>query len=141
MSAATAGDRCEEVMRHILDRGRAAVVVATDGADGCRVLARADGVVHAFPAVVPERPVVDSNGAGDAFSTAFMRSWLAGAEPAECVLAGSVSGAYACGSAGTHEEMIDAATLDAACARLRRVRSGTPEERPMPVVPSSEPLK
>ncbi|MEV6866026.1 carbohydrate kinase family protein [Streptosporangium subroseum] len=137
MSAATVGDRCEEVMRHILDGGRATVVVATDGADGCRMLTRADGVVRAFPAVTPERPVVDSNGAGDAFSTAFTRAWLAGAEPAECVLAGSVSGAYACGSAGTHEEMIDAATLDAACARLRHARSGAPQERLPGVIASS----
>jgi acarbose 7IV-phosphotransferase len=84
---------------------------------------------------MPEWPVVDSNGAGDAFSTAFTRSWLAGAEPEECVPAGSVSGAYACGSPGTHEEMIDAATLDAACARLRSTRPEAPRERPVPVTP------
>ncbi|GLW09244.1 ribokinase [Microtetraspora sp. NBRC 13810] len=119
MSAAAAGDGVEDVMRLIVEQGRAAVVVATEGAAGCRVLARADGVVRAFPAVAPERPVVDSNGAGDAFSTAFTRSWLAGADLGECVLAGAASGAYACTRAGTHEDLIDAHTLDTIRTRLR----------------------
>jgi len=62
--------------------------------------------------------VIDSNGAGDAFSTAFMSRWFTGRPVDECVLAGSVSGAFACGAAGTHEELIAEDQLEAAISRL-----------------------
>jgi acarbose 7IV-phosphotransferase len=119
LSAATVGERIAVVMRKILDRGRAVLVVATDGAAGCHVMERGDSKPRHFPAVVPERPVVDSNGAGDAFLTAFLHTRFSGAALEACVLAGSVSGAYACGSPGTHEELISAAALAAAVGRAR----------------------
>jgi acarbose 7IV-phosphotransferase len=119
LSAATVGAGIGEVMRQIAGRGRASLVVATDGAAGCHVLRRGEEAVRRFPAVVPERPVVDSNGAGDAFLTGFLHARFGGADLAGCVLAGSVSGAYACGSAGTHEEVISAQALAAAVARAR----------------------
>ena len=118
LSAEAAADRIDELMRGILAQGRASVVVATEGAAGCRVLTRDDPVVRRFPIAVPERPVVDSNGAGDAFSTAFMSRWLTGRPVPECVLAGAVSGAFACGAAGTHQELITARQLAAAVARV-----------------------
>jgi acarbose 7IV-phosphotransferase len=119
LSAAKIQSRCDELMWDILAHGRAGLVVVTDGAAGCRVLSRADRKVQIYPAVAPERPVIDSNGAGDAFSSAFLFSWLAGRDVEECVLAGSVSGAFACGSAGTHEEFLGSAGLMAACARAK----------------------
>ncbi len=127
LSAAALGPKVDELMHQIVGNGRAQVVVATEGADGSRVLTRADHTVRLFPAVVPERPVVDTNGAGDAFSTAFMSRWLAGQAIEECMLAGAVSGAFACGAAGTHEEIITADQLDAAIKRAEagdRWRSG-----------------
>jgi sugar/nucleoside kinase (ribokinase family) len=120
MSAAAAPDRIEEVMRDILEHGRAELVVATEGAGGSRVLLRSDpGTVRRFPIAVPERAVVDSNGAGDAFSTAFMSRRLAGRPLEECMHAGAVSGAFACGAHGTHEEQITAAGLAAGLARAQ----------------------
>lgn len=119
LSAAAVGKRIPEVMRGILDRGRAELVVATDGAAGCLALERGAGGPVQFPAVVPERPVVDSNGAGDAFLTAFLHTRFAGGDLAACVLAGSVSGAYACGAPGTHEQLIAADALAAAVSRAR----------------------
>ncbi|WP_405591799.1 carbohydrate kinase family protein [Streptomyces sp. NBC_01190] len=119
LSAAAVGERIPAVMRQILAHGRAELVVATDGAAGCRVLARGEQEPRRFPAVVPERPVVDSNGAGDAFLTAFLHARFSGADPAACVRAGSVSGAFACGSPGTHEEVIGAEALAAAVRRAR----------------------
>jgi sugar/nucleoside kinase (ribokinase family) len=83
------------------------------------VLERGWGEPLVFPAVLPERPVVDSNGAGDAFLTAFLHTRFAGGDLAACVLAGSVSGAFACGAHGTHEEVIQARALAAAVARAR----------------------
>ncbi|WUH94933.1 carbohydrate kinase family protein [Streptomyces sp. NBC_00433] len=126
LSAATVGERIPAVMRQILEHGRAALVVATDGAAGCHVMERGDNGPRHFPAVAPERPVVDSNGAGDAFLTAFLHSRFSGATLEACVLAGSVSGAYACGSPGTHEELISAAALAAAVDRAGRTAPGLP---------------
>ena len=123
LSAATVGERIAEVMRQIVAHGRASLVVATDGAAGCRVLERGEHEPRRFPAVVPERPVVDTNGAGDAFLTAFLHARFGGAGLEECVLAGSVSGAYACGSHGTHEEVISAAALTSALSRARYAES------------------
>ncbi|WP_327004152.1 carbohydrate kinase family protein [Dactylosporangium sp. NBC_01737] len=119
LSAEAAPQKIEDLMHSILDAGRASMVVATEGDAGCRVLARADRRVVRFPTVTPERPVVDSNGAGDAFSTAFMSRWFAGRPLEECALAGAVSGAFACGAPGTHEEQITAPQLDAAIERAR----------------------
>ncbi|MFI9151600.1 carbohydrate kinase family protein [Streptomyces sp. NPDC053367] len=117
LSAAGLGDRLEEVLNRVLDEGRARFVVATAGADGCHLLVRGEGKPRHFPAVRPERPVVDSNGAGDAFVTGFLHALMEGQPLEDCVLAGSVSGAFACGSAGTHTEFIDLPGLRAAVAR------------------------
>ena len=123
LSAAAVGERIPAVMRQILDHGRASLVVATDGAAGCHVMERGDAEARHFPAVAAERPVVDSNGAGDAFLTAFLHARFSGAGLEDCVLAGSVSGAYACGSPGTHEELIGAEALAAAVGRSRDARA------------------
>ena len=54
------------------------VVVVMDGARGSRVTVR-DGGGFAVPALeVTGRPVVDSNGAGDAYVSGFLTAWLAG---------------------------------------------------------------
>jgi sugar/nucleoside kinase (ribokinase family) len=107
LSAARLGPagRLEPVMASILDRGRARVVVATDGANGCFVLSPSSGLQH-FPAVEPPSPVVDSNGAGDAFVSAYLYRWLSGAALEECVRAGLIAGAFACTTAGTHTAFV-----------------------------------
>ncbi len=117
LSAQAVPEKIDEVMRRVLDAGRAGVVVATEGAAGSRVLTRDDPIVRRYPTALPERPVVDSNGAGDAYSTAFLSRWFAGRPVDECALAGAVSGAFACGAAGTHEELITGDQLAAGCAR------------------------
>ncbi|MFC1435405.1 carbohydrate kinase family protein [Streptacidiphilus sp. N1-3] len=106
------------VLHGILDRGRARLVVATDGADGCHLLVRGDRTVRHFPAVapLPGRSIVDSNGAGDAFVTGFLHAWFADADLETCVRSGQISGTYACGTAGTHTSFIDAPTLASALA-------------------------
>ncbi|MDQ0796171.1 carbohydrate kinase family protein [Streptomyces sp. B1I3] len=125
LSAATVKDRVGDVLRQILARGRARIVVATDGANGCFVLERENsGEVRHFPAVRPELPVIDSNGAGDGFLTAFLHTLLDGGGIEQCVRAGSVSGAFACGHHGTHEVQIGREELAKACARV----GGQPEK-------------
>ncbi|GAA5019040.1 hypothetical protein GCM10023258_06310 [Terrabacter aeriphilus] len=97
----------DAVVADVLDRGRARLVVVMDGARGSRVTVR-DGGAFAVRAVeLDDRPVVDSNGAGDAYVSAFLQAWLAGADAREAARAGSVAGAWACGTAGTHTSLID----------------------------------
>ncbi|WP_431678172.1 carbohydrate kinase family protein [Kitasatospora sp. KL5] len=122
LSAAGLGGRPEEVMRGVLAGGRARLVVATAGADGSYLLERGETEVRHVPAVDPGRPVVDSNGAGDAFVSGFLDSWLAGRPAEECMLAGSVAGAHACTTAGTHGGLIDAEGLAAGLAAAKTGR-------------------
>lgn len=93
LSAAALTDP-ERTMRRIAERGRARVVVATAGAEGAHLLA--DGELTHVPPATPPAPVVDSNGAGDAFAAAFLYGRLAGETPERCARYGATAGAYAC---------------------------------------------
>ncbi|MEV2270725.1 carbohydrate kinase family protein [Nonomuraea africana] len=110
-------------MRHILRHGRAHTVVCTDGPRGCLVLTRdaADADPRAFPAAPLPGPIVDSNGAGDAFVSGFLYGLLRGEPVAECARLGSIAGAHACVSEGTHENPITEAAL---LARFGRAVAG-----------------
>jgi sugar/nucleoside kinase (ribokinase family) len=118
-SAARAGQRTADIMRGILRDGRAETVVATDGAAGAYLLTRygAGGQPRHIPSVAPPGPVVDSNGAGDAFVSGFLHGRSRGRSPRECALLGSVAGAYACVTEGTHTSLIDPAGLAEGYAR------------------------
>ncbi|UED87082.1 carbohydrate kinase family protein [Streptomyces profundus] len=135
LSAASIPGRVPEVLRMILARGRARLAVATDGANGCHLLAGpeagGDGEVRHFPAVTPPRPVVDSNGAGDAFATAFLHTLFDGAPLERCVHAGLTAGAFAVTHHGTHERHITAEELAAGTASV------TPGPRSGPAAPRS----
>ncbi|MEU6986560.1 carbohydrate kinase family protein [Streptomyces sp. NPDC046324] len=101
-SAAGAGDDTPALMREILREGRARTVVATAGADGSYVLTRdGDPTPHHIPAVAPEAPVVDSNGAGDAYVSGFLYGRLAGRDVLDCARLGAVAGAHACTAPGS----------------------------------------
>ena len=107
-----------DVVSSILDRGRARLVVVMDGARGSRVTVR-EGGSFAVPALdLPGRDIIDSNGAGDAYVSGFLRTWLAGGDARAAATAGAVAGAWACGAPGTHTALIGAAELDAQLARL-----------------------
>ncbi|MEU3748959.1 MULTISPECIES: adenosine kinase [Streptomyces] len=99
----------EKTMRRIMERGRAEAVVATAGAEGAYLLT-AGGLTH-VPAVTPRAPVVDSNGAGDAFAAGFLFGRLTGEDLGRCALYGSVAGAYACTVPATGSDAIDRAEL------------------------------
>jgi sugar/nucleoside kinase (ribokinase family) len=117
MSATELGDRADDTAAQILDRGRAVAVVTMAGSAGCRLAVRGEPA-RAIPAVqLPDRPVVDSNGAGDSFVAAFLYARLRGASWEEAARAGAIGGAYACGTAGTHTSFIGAPELDGELAR------------------------
>lgn len=103
LSAAALTDP-ERTMRRIVERGRAEVVVATAGAQGAYLLA--DGELTRIPTTTPPAPVVDTNGAGDAFAAAFLFGRLTGESPHRCALYGAVAGAHACTVPSTETDAI-----------------------------------
>ncbi|MFG2283420.1 PfkB family carbohydrate kinase [Streptomyces asoensis] len=108
----------EATMRRIAERGRAEVVVATAGAKGARLLA--DGEITHVPAAVPPGPVVDSNGAGDAFAAAFLFGRLSGEPPLRCAEFGALAGAYACTVPATESAALPRDALLARAAVIGR---------------------
>lgn len=106
LSAAVLGEGVFEAMRAICRNGRARVVVATDGARGSYSLARGDNTIQHTACAALEGPVVDSNGAGDAFSSAFLHAWFEGAPLDACMRTGAIGGAYACRFHGTAEHSL-----------------------------------
>ncbi|MEV6315436.1 PfkB family carbohydrate kinase [Streptomyces sp. NPDC051776] len=131
LSAAGAGERLAEVMRQIFSDGRAEAVIATASAGGAYVLARqGSGSLRHVPAAVPPGPVVDSNGAGDAFACGFLYGHLEGRELEECVRLGAVAGAYACTVEGTHTALIDQAALTGALEDQDAKPAGDEVEEP-----------
>ncbi|GLW48706.1 hypothetical protein Stsp02_43680 [Streptomyces sp. NBRC 14336] len=111
----TALDDRESTMRRIAREGRAQAVVATAGAEGAYLLA--DGELTHVPTVTPPAPVVDSNGAGDAFAAAFLFGYLNGEPLTRCAQYGAIAGAYACTVPATRA---DAISRDALLAQARR---------------------
>ncbi|MFD4555102.1 PfkB family carbohydrate kinase [Streptomyces sp. NPDC058469] len=99
----------EHTMRAIAERGRAHLVVATAGAEGAYLLAD-DEVTH-IPPVTPPSPLVDSNGAGDAFAAAFLYGWLNRETPQRAALYGTIAGAHACTVPSTETEAISRSEL------------------------------
>ncbi|MFF1545717.1 adenosine kinase [Streptomyces sp. NPDC058291] len=113
VSAAALGDP-RATMRRIAERGRADTVVATAGAEGAYLLA--DGELTHVPAAAPPAPVVDSNGAGDAFASAFLFGRLSGEPPHRCAEYGALAGAYACTVPATRSAALSRTGLRAAAA-------------------------
>ena len=106
-SATALGDRVEDVLHDILARGRAKVAVATEGERGSRLAVRGQPIRHVPAVRFPDRPIVDSNGAGDSYVAAFLATMIRGGTYEEAASAGSIAGAYACGTEGTHTSFID----------------------------------
>lgn len=117
LSAAGAGERIASVMREILRDGRAQAVVATAGAGGSYLLSRDGGSTpRPVPAVVPPAPVVDSNGAGDAYVCGFLYGQLSGRDLEKSARLGAVAGAHACTGEGSTaligpEELLSSAVV------------------------------
>ncbi len=107
----SAGALPSDAVDWIFANGRAEVVVALAGADGSHLHVR-NQPARFIPAVhLPDRPVVDTNGAGDAYVAAFLARFLDGVSWYDAALAGSIAGAWACGSPGTHTDLITAEEL------------------------------
>ncbi|WP_155370510.1 PfkB family carbohydrate kinase [Catellatospora vulcania] len=110
VSAAALGDPAA-ALRRVLALGRAQIAVATDGARGGYLLTSDDDTVRRFAAVAPPRPVVDSNGAGDAFAAGFLYGRSQGLPPDVCARYGAITGAHACTVAATEVDPLGRAAL------------------------------
>lgn len=77
---------------------RLKMVVVTRGADGCDVSVRGSETYHSD--AIPAGPVVDTVGAGDAFSAAFIAEILRGRSPREAAEAGNRRGGWVASKAG-----------------------------------------
>jgi sugar/nucleoside kinase (ribokinase family) len=106
LSTAALAGRHEELMRAILAQGRAEAVIAMAGAGGSYLLERGGTQVRHVGCAGLGRPIVDSNGAGDAFVAGFLHGRAEGAPLAACMAMGAIAGEYACGVAGTAEEFL-----------------------------------
>ncbi|MEU4255924.1 adenosine kinase [Streptomyces fradiae] len=107
--SAAALDDPERTLRGIAAAGRAREVIATAGAKGAHLLA--DGRLTHIPAAAPPSPVVDSNGAGDAFAAGYLYGRLTGHPPYESAVFGAVAGAHACTVPATTTDSIALAAL------------------------------
>jgi sugar/nucleoside kinase (ribokinase family) len=105
-------------LHRIMSSGRAQVATATMGADGALVLAKGEPEPVHVPAVAPPVPVIDSNGAGDAFVSGFLYGWLRGADAVTSARFGAIAGAHACTVPCTGNDPIGEATLLARYAEL-----------------------
>ncbi|MEN8654461.1 PfkB family carbohydrate kinase [Streptomyces sp. 21So2-11] len=114
LSAAGAGERIADVMREILREGRAETVVATAGAGGSYLMTRGGSrTPRPVPATPVPGPVVDSNGAGDAYVCGFLYGRLAGHDPDECARLGALAGAHACTTEGNTDPITPSGLLPA----------------------------
>ncbi|MEU3555332.1 PfkB family carbohydrate kinase [Streptomyces fragilis] len=109
LSAAALPADPRPTMRRIAEEGRARVVVVTAGAQGALQLA--DGTISRIAPAVPPAPVVDSNGAGDAFAAGYLYGWLRGDDAERCGRLGAVAGAHACTVPATVADAVDETTL------------------------------
>ncbi len=103
----------DDAVSWIFGHGRAQVVVVLAGADGSYLHLPGEPPKHIPALQLPDRPVVDTNGAGDAYVAAFLARWLDGVSWYDAAQAGTIAGAWACGSAGTHTDLITAEELAA----------------------------
>ncbi|HJT77111.1 MAG TPA: carbohydrate kinase family protein, partial [Gemmataceae bacterium] len=95
-----------QVIEDILAKGRASAVIVLDGSRGSRLAVRGEGILDIEPVTLAGLPAIDCNGAGDGYVAAFLHTVLSGGSYHRAALAGSVAGAYACATPGTHTDLI-----------------------------------
>lgn len=87
------------------------IIVVGMGAEGC-ALGRREGVDF-FPAVEMERPVIDTNGAGDGLAVGFVTSFvLDGYSLQDAILRGQISARYTCTLKASSSNLITPEELD-----------------------------
>lgn len=106
----------KECALRLRDRYEIPIVLVTLGADGCLV------VDHCGSAHVPGRSVkvMDTIGAGDAFSATFLAGWLRGLSPQHAAVLANCVGAYVASQRGAVPEYSD--EIEQQLLRLRSLQ-------------------
>lgn len=120
----------EKVVQRIFDRGRARMVIVMDSQEGSRVFSREGELIDVPTVALRDTPVIDVSGAGDSYVAAFLEELRLGGTLKRAGYAGSIAGAWACGSVGVHTSFADRAFLDNALAHLGKSEDGL--ERTLP---------
>ena len=106
----------EPLMRTFRQRGPARVLVSGLGAEGCAL--SVDGRLRCFPPVNMDRPVVDTNGAGDGLAVGFLSGYvLEGLSPEESVQRGQTVARFTCAQKADTDHLITRAELNALIRR------------------------
>lgn len=101
----------ERLVGELWTRRPGLIVVVGMGSRGCAL--GVAGQVRRFPPVPDDRPVVDTNGAGDGLAVGFLTSYVLEGRPLEeSVRRGQVAARHTCTLRGTSEGLITAAELD-----------------------------
>lgn len=109
-SAVHLGDP-EPALRALREGRPDRVVVAGMGALGCAVASR-EGI-RRHPPVAMDRPVVDTNGAGDGLAVGFLSSFILEGRPLEeSIRRGQIAARYTCSLRGTSDGLITREQLD-----------------------------
>ena len=109
----------ETLVAALQERRPGLVVVVGMGARGCAL--GAGGRVRRVPPVPDDRPVVDTNGAGDGLAVGFLTSFVLEGRPLdESVWRGQIAARHACTLRGTSDGLISAAELEARYRALGR---------------------
>lgn len=110
-SAANHADPAPLIRRFLRDRPDR-IVISGMGAEGCALGTRAG--IQRFPPVLSDKPVVDTNGAGDSLAVGFLTSHvLEGRSLVESIHRGQVAARHCCTLRGTSEGLVSAPLLDA----------------------------
>ncbi len=109
LSAANLEGSVGDVLKRIMNHGRASIAVATAGRAGSFLQTRD----KSDPQRIPAQPVsvVDASGAGDAYAAAFLYGVLDGLPPFRCAELGAIAGAHACTTPGTHQGFLSSKDL------------------------------
>jgi acarbose 7IV-phosphotransferase len=117
MSDDSLPDEPEVVIKHLLGRFKAAIIVIGLGAKGALLAVRADDFIGRFPAV-RTRPVVNTIGAGDALFSAFLDRYTRTGDPYAALQAAQVFASYKIGEKGAAEGFLNQDDLDAWVAQI-----------------------
>ena len=99
------------VLKAFLELNPDLVILATMGANGCALAT--SGTTAFYPPMYLDLPVVDTNGAGDAFAAGFLFSRvIEGCSLADSVRRGQISARYKCAQKSTSANMITHELLD-----------------------------
>jgi ribokinase len=111
-------DAPEAVMKDLLERFQAAIVVIGLGVKGALMAVRRDDFIGRYPAL-QTRPVVNTIGAGDALFSAFVDRYLRSGDPYAALEAALVFAAYKIGEKGAAEGFLTSDELDGWIAKTK----------------------